>query len=122
MSEGTNNLSHKLGKVAGKEIEALLAKLFTKEEDQKDFFPQEDYEGKNNPCEERAKDMLLHVLDEYKRNIQDGTTQVGNSLKGCIAAHRQDSHDEDTAQEIIEASGFVEEENLSIVSMGWWEG
>jgi hypothetical protein len=109
-----------LGSIMGNEFSIVLEETLKKEIAEPDFFPQENYSQFDNPCEERAKDIFLYILDEIKRRVQDGVSESCKVFGGCIATHRKESHNDDTAAELTLALESTETENHEIVAYAWW--
>lgn len=95
------DLSKKIGERFIEDLEAIIKK----EIDDPGFLPQEDFSN----CEMRA---LAMIRAAEERAIKMMTI--------AIAKHRMDDHKEDRQLEIDEASVGLEQEDVSVAVMGWW--
>ena len=95
------DLSQKIGERFTEDLEAIIKK----EIDDPDFMPQSKYSN----CSHRAGAM-----------IDAATARAKKMMTIAIAKHRQDGHSEDRQQEIDEASIGLEQEDVSVAVMSWW--
>ena len=110
-----------LGSIMGNEFSIVLEETLKREIAEPDFFPHENYTQFDNPCEERAKDMFIYILDEIKRRVQDGDSESCKVFTGCVATHRKESHSEDTTAELNMVLESTETVNHDIVLNSWWQ-
>lgn len=95
------NLSQEIGK----RFEDDLQQIIQKEIADPEFLPQEDFSN----CEMRALAM-----------IRAAETRAIKMLTIAIAKHRIKDHGEDRQAEIDAASIDLEQDDISVAVMGWW--
>ena len=94
-----------LSKKIGERFVADLDAIIKKEIDDPDFMPQSEYSN----CAQRAGAMIDAATDGAKK-----------MMTIAIAKHRIDGHSEDRQREIDEASEGLDQEDISVAVMGWW--
>ena len=94
-------LSHELGKIFEKEMDAVIQK----EIDDSEYLPQSDFES----CEERATAMT-----------KDATVAVIKTLGMSICTHRMDEHSEDHQEESDRLASEIDNDQLVVGTRGWW--
>lgn len=95
------DLSHEVGKRFTEDLKQIIQKEIADPE----FLPQEDFSN----CEMRALAM-----------IRAAETRAIKMMTIAIAKHRIKDHGEDRQNEIDEASIGLEQDDISVAVMSWW--